>query len=184
MKFKLYLCGFILLAITIITLSSTYALFETNASADANFDVGKWIIKLNNKNISLEKIITLDDFEYVNSSHVEDGYFAPTSKAEFEIDIDASQTEVSVEYSLVIDDSLLEDYPNIYFKIIDVDTGIEMNQSSTSGIMYLSDTNRTKHFKLILEWNNNDQYDESDTSLIGEKLRFNINANFKQYLGE
>lgn len=184
MKVKLYLCGAILLAITIITITSTYALFETNANADADFTIGKWVIKLNNKNISLEKIITLDDFTYVNSTHVEDGYFAPTSKAEFEIDIDASNTDVSVEYTLDIDDSSLDDYPNIYFKIIDLDNNIEMNASSTSGLMLLSDTNRTKHFKLILEWENDEQYDESDTSLIDQELRFTMNANFKQYLGE
>ena len=184
MKLKLYLCGIILLIVTLITVSSTYALFETNANGDANFDIGKWIIKLNDKNIALEKIITLDDFTFVNSTHVEDGYFAPTSKAEFEIDIDASQTDVSIEYTLDIDDSSLDDYPNIYFKILDLDTNLEMTQSSTSGIMYLTDQNRTKHLKLILEWNNDEDYDESDTSLIDQTLRFTMNANFKQYLGE
>ena len=184
MKLKLYLCGILLFVITVITISGTYALFETNANGDANFEVGKWIIKLNNRDISLEKLITLDDFVYVNSTHVEDGYFAPTSKAEFEINIDASQTDVSVEYTLDIDDSSLDDYPNIYFKILDLDTNQEMTQSTTSGIMYLNDTNRTKHLKLILEWDNDEEYDELDTSLINQTLRFNMTANFKQYLGE
>ena len=184
MKLKLYICGILLLLITIITVSNTYALFETNASGEANFDVGKWVIKLNNKDISLEKIITLDDFVYTNSSHVEPGYFAPTSQAEFEMNIDASQTEVSIEYSIVIDDSSLEDYPNITFKILDLDTNTEINNTSTNGIMYLNDTNKTKNFKIILTWANQAQYDESDTSLIDQEIKFTIQADFKQYLGE
>jgi hypothetical protein len=184
MKFKLYLCGAIFLAITIITLSNTYALFETNANGAAEFTVGKWEIKLNDKDISLEKIVTLDDFSYVNSSHIEDGYFAPSSKAEFEINIDASNTETSIEYLLDIDDSSLDDYPNINFKILDLDNNIEINDSYTDGIMYLTDTNRTRHYKLVLEWENDEQYDESDTSLIDKELRFTMQADFKQYIEE
>ncbi len=100
------------------------------------------------------------------------------------MNIDASGCETSVQYSIVIDDSALEDYPNIHFKIIDLDTNVEMNESSTSGIMYLNDTNKTKNLKLVLEWDNEAEYDESDTSLIDQTLQFNVNANFKQYLGD
>ena len=98
MKKKLYIIGLILLIITFIVIKNTYALFETNATADAGFQVGKWVIKLNNKDISLDKLITLDDFVFNNSSHTEEGYFAPGSSGEFEIDIDVSNSDVAVEY--------------------------------------------------------------------------------------
>ncbi len=67
MNKKIFLCAGILLLITILVATNTYALFETNANADANFTVGKWVIKLNNRDISLDKILTLDNFVYTNS---------------------------------------------------------------------------------------------------------------------
>ena len=184
MKKKLYIIGLMLLIITFIVIKNTYALFETNAGADANFQVGKWVIKLNNKDISLDKLITLDDFVFNNSSHTEDGYFAPGSSGEFEIDIDVSNSDVSVEYEINIDDSSLEAYPNIHFKIIDLDTGSEMISNNTGGIITLDNITDMRKFKIILEWEDDPEYDLSDTSLIGKKLSFDIDVNFKQYLGE
>lgn len=184
MKKVFILATLLVLAITVLVVTNTYALFETNATADPELKVGKWVIKLNNRDISLDKIITLDDFDYVNTSHVEDGYFAPTSKAEFEIDVDASETDVSVEYDLSIDNSDILEYPNIGFKIIDLSTNQEINDINVSGIMYLNDTNKTKSYKIVLEWTNDPDYDESDTSLIGSELSFKLNIHFKQYIGE
>ena len=182
MKKKLYILTVIFLLITIFTVSSTYSLFETNATADATFKVGKWIIKLNNKDISLDKIITLNDFNIINSTHTEQNYFAPGSIAEYEIDIDVSESDVSVEYEIDIDDSKLEEYPNINIKILDLDEDIEMHSNKTSGVIALDNESKTKKLKIILEWENIEEYDESDTSLIDGVLSFNIKVNFKQYL--
>ena len=184
MKAKLTLCAVILLGITVLVISNTFALFETNASGNTEFQIGKWVIKLNNRDISLDKIITLDDFVYVNSNHVEQNYFAPTSKAEYEIDIDANETDVSVEYTLDIDDSDISEYPNINFKILDLNTNEEIDDTTLSGIMYQNESNKTKRLKLVLEWENDGLNDESDTSLIGQNLSFKIYLDFKQYLGE
>ena len=183
-KIKLILCAVILLGITALVITNTYALFETNANGNADFQIGKWVIKLNNRDITLDKVITLDDFVYVNSEHVEQGYFAPSSKAEYEVDIDANETDVSVEYLLNIDDSDISEYPNINFKILDLVTNEEVNDTTLSGIMYQNETNKTKRLKLVLEWINDGLNDETDTSLIGKNLSFKINIDFKQYLGE
>lgn len=184
MKKKLIILGIIFAIITFFAIKGTYALFETNGEGEANFEIGKWVIKLNGKDISLSKIITLDDFTFTSSEHTENGYFAPGSTAEFEIDIDVSESDVSVEYEIEIDDSSLDDYPNINFKIYDLDTNEEMLSNSTSGVMELDNPVKTKSLKLVLEWENDPDYDESDTSLIGEELMFNTRVNFKQYLGE
>ena len=184
MKKKLYLIGILFLLITALVIKETYSLFETDASGEATYAIGKWAIKLNNRDISFDKIITLDDFTFENSEHTEDGYFAPGSKAEFEIDIDVSDSDVSVEYEIDIDNSVLENYPNIRFKIIDLDTEEEMISNKTNGVITLTDEVKTKKLKIVLEWINDIEYDENDTSLIGKTLSFNAKVNFKQYLGE
>ena len=182
MKYKLYICAIILLSITLFIAFDTYALFETNSNGTLDFDIAKWVIKLNDRDITLDKIVTLDDFTYINSSHTEDGYFAPGSKAEYEINIDTSETDVKVLYDIIIDDSELEAYPNIISKIVDVDTNKELVSNEISGLIDLNDSNAIKRIKIVLDWQNISDYDESDTSLIDGNLRISIRANFKQYI--
>lgn len=185
MRKTLWLLGLVSLIITIIVLTDTYGLFETNGTATSDLTVGAWKIVLNETDISLAETIALNDFTYSETEHTEDGYFAPGRSAEFDIVIDTSQTEVSVEYSLDIDDSILEDYPNISFSIEDKDTNEVINSNTYSGIIYLSDQNKVKTLTISLNWENDPDYDESDTSLIDvSSLEFIISANFKQYIQE
>lgn len=183
-SYKLLLLGLFVLLITTLVVVDTYALFETNGSTDKELDIADWTILLNDVNVSESKTITLNDFTYVNGLHTQDNYFAPGSSAYFDLVIDASSAEVSVEYTLTIDDTVIADYPNIYFTIVDTDTNNQITDSEYSGVIPLSSQNRTKTLRINLVWDNDPDYDESDTSLIGETLAFTIDANFKQYIGE
>lgn len=176
--------GICLLMITMIMITNSYALFETDAVASKNIDIGKWNILLNQTDISLAKTINITDFAYSKTEHTEDNYFAPGRKLSFDINIDVSNTEVSVIYDIIVDDSALEDHPNIILKFYDEDTHEEITSNETTGVILLSDSSRIKHLKMILDWQDEALYDEEDTSLIGSTLEFGLQANFKQYIGE
>ena len=169
---------------TTLVVIDTYALFETNGSADKEIDIADWTILLNDVNVTESKTITLNDFTYVNGTHTQDNYFAPGSSAYFDLIIDATGTQVSVEYALTIDDTQIEEYPNIYFTIVDMDTNTQITGSEYTGIIPLNSQNRAKTLRINLVWDNDSDYDESDTSLIGETLAFTIDADFKQYILE
>lgn len=170
--------------ITVLTISKTYSLFETDAVGDAELTVGKWQIILNDVDVTYAETLTLTNFTYSSSSHIEDGFFAPGRTAEFILEIDASNTDVAVVSNIEIDDSAIEDYPNIHFVIIDMDTSQTINNNSYESVIPLDAASRVKQIKIQLVWDNQLAYDESDTSLIGEELEFVLNANFKQYLGD
>ena len=174
---------FSLLLVTFVILD-TYALFETNGTASSQMTIGAWKILVNNTDISQNNTITLSNFNYTSSSHTENGYFAPGTTATFDIIMDASQSNVSVQYELVIDDSQIEDYPNINFTVLNVDTNQTVPVDNISGVIPLNAVNRTVTLRMSLTWSDNLQYDESDTSLIDSDLSFAIAANFKQYVGE
>lgn len=182
MKKTIWIISIFLLLLTTIIIIDTYGLFETNAEATSELTIGKWKIKINGSDASLTEQITLNDFTYSANQHTADGYFAPGRNAEFEIEIDTSECDVSVDYDLLIDDSEIEDYPNIYFSIEDMDAGTQIISNSYSGVSLLNDASRVKTLKLYLNWVNNPQYDESDTSTIGSTLSFIIDADFKQRL--
>ena len=146
-------------------------------------DIAAWTILLNDVDVTETRTFTLDDFTYINGTHTRANKFAPGSSAYFELEIDATDAEVSVAYTLTIDDSEIEDYSNIYFTITDPDTNTVVNNNEYTGTILLSSQNRTKTLRIDLVWNNNALYDETDTSLIGESLAFTINAHFEQYTG-
>jgi hypothetical protein len=184
MKKRIWLIVLISFLITVLSISSTFALFETNAGAESELDIGKWKILVNDNDISLAETITLNDFTYSTSSHTQDGYFAPVRSASFDVEIDTSQSDVSVIYELNIDDSALEDHPNISFNIVNLNTNQSINSTTYGGIIYLNDQDRTVTLRISLVWADVLANDPDDTALIGEELEFVINANFKQYLGE
>ncbi len=183
-SYKIIIIGFFALLLTTIAVIDTYALFETNGNATKNLTIGKWNILLNNIDVYENRTITLNDFVYTNGIHTQSNYFAPGSSAYFDLIIDASATDVSVAYDFTIDDSQIVDYPNIYFIITDMSNNQQINANTFSGIIPLSSQTRTKTIRITLNWTNDPDYDESDTSLIGENLAFTIDAHFEQYIEE
>lgn len=182
MKKRLIIVSLIILLITSVVLMDTYALFETNANATKELTKGRWIIEINGEDITETETITLDDFVYDNSVHTQDGYFAPGSDVYFDIEIDATDTDVSVIYEIDIDDSALEDHPNITFSVENLDTNEEIDEFPMTDTILLSSNDRTITLRVHLTWEDDEDYDEDDTLLIGEELEFTITANFQQYL--
>ena len=183
-KYKIMVMALFVLLITVFFIVETYALFETNANGNGELEIGKWVILLNNNDVTETRTITLNDLVYVNGTHTENGYFAPGSQAYFDLEIDASNSDVSIAYQLDIDDSALDEYPNIYFTATNLDSGDTSNTDSYNGLIRLSDSNRVHNIKITLMWDNQLEYDESDTSLIDKDLEFTITANFIQSIAE
>lgn len=184
MKKRLIIISLILLLITSLVAVDTYALFETNASASGNLTIGRWNIKINDNDITQTQTISLNDFVYNNSNHTQAGYFAPGNEAYFDVEIDASLTDVSVLYSIDIDDSSLSGHPNIYFNVENLDTEEVINEFPMEGVIGINDLNREITLRIYLIWDDVSTYDDNDTLLIDGDLEFVITANFKQYLGE
>lgn len=181
-KGRLLLIAFTVLCFTILIVTETYALFESNPHGTADMDIAVWKISLNDVDLTTTQTLTNNNFTYVVNQHTASNHFAPGTTATFEIEIDASEAEVSVEYEIEIDDSEIDDYDNIYFTITDLSNNQTVTTNTTTGTIPLSANSRVKNYLLTLVWANNPSYDESDTSLIGEELHFPITANFKQYV--
>ncbi len=184
-RYKLIVVALFAFLITSFLVVQTYALFETDASGDGELDIGRWVILVNNYDITQMETLTLSNFTYTNGSHTQSGYFAPGSTGYFDLVIDASQSDVSVEYTLDIDDSDLADHPNIYFTFTDLDTNQTVSTSTYTGLIRLSDASKVRHMRLNLVWDNQSPtYDVEDTSLIDGELSFDISAHFIQSIAE
>ena len=182
MNKKLWLLFIIMLIITISSIKGTFALFETNATSSSDLSVGKWKIMLNGDDVSFKENISLDNFVYADNAHVESGYFAPGVDATFDIVIDARYSDVSVIYEFTIDDSDLEEHPNITYSITNLNNNEVIESNSYTNKILLSDASRITTLRFSLSWDDIEDYDSNDTELINGEIALSIDANFKQYI--
>ena len=178
--FLISVLAFILLGLVIV---DTYGLFETEGNATKNLSVGKWVILLNEEDVTLSEEISLDDFVYTTPSHVQPGYFAPGTTAYLDLELDASSADVAMEYEVEFDASELLDHPNIVLTIDDVDNNTTLNSSTITGTIGLTGS-RTRNLRLNLNWLNNSSYDEADSELIDSEVTIYMDMSFSQLLQE
>lgn len=183
MQKRLWLLFIIMAFITLFSISKVFAVFETNASSTSDMNIGSWVIKINNEDISLSESISLSNFTYTSGVHTQSGYFAPGSVASFDVVIDTSLCDVSVIYDFTIDDSELDDHPNIALTVTNLNTNQVISTDTFSDVISLNAQNRTLTLRFNLTWTNNSTYDPNDSELIDGDLSIDVTANFKQYLG-
>ncbi len=184
MKNRIFIISLVVLLFTLLIVVDTYALFETDRTETGDLSIGKWKIKVDGTDISLLESVTLSNFTYSSSSHTQSGYFAPGMSATFDVEIDTSESDVSVEYDLTVDDEILQEYPNMHFSVSNLNSAEVTSGTHFNGVVGVNDAARIITLRITLVWDNLPQYDESDTTLNGGEIEFSIAANFKQYIGE
>jgi hypothetical protein len=193
MKRRFWLFFLVSLTILVISLTSTYALLETNGHAEVTEDVGKWIIKLNGTDISqgIASDFTINDFVYTSNANVADNVIAPGRNGYFDITVDPTGTNVAVRYDITI--SLTAGtYPdNIAFNIEDLTNGnaVKTSADTYSGVISLDDIKNSKTItiRVNIVWTDNENYDTTDSTLgtnKDSKISVPVTVNVKQYLGE
>ena len=173
--------------ITLHLIVDTYGLLETKSNAGLTPEIGKWKIKINELDVTETNEIIFSDLDYDANDNVETGYFAPGTTGYYEIEIDASGSEVAIRYDISFDTSAIEDYPNILFSVTESSITPSDDGSLTySGFLALDDVQSDEviTIKLKLEWEHDEAYNTSDSSLIGKSLSVPITIKFSQYLGE
>lgn len=176
------------LCITILEISSTFGLFETNNSITVNNDIAKWQVKVNNSNINDSVHFVVDNYVVSTDSNVKEGLLAPGNGAYFDIEIDPNNTSVSVRYDISLDLSSLN---NDSIQIVNIeelnDNNIIMTDESTyTGLIPISNSS-IHQIRVYIEWVNNESNNQIDSTFgLDDNIHVNIpvTINFSQYLGE
>ena len=174
----LSLFAFLLLCTYIV---DTYGLFETNGDATSEFSIGRWVILLNGSDITINRELTLRNFSYIGNQHIQSGYFAPGGTGTLDMIIDASDTDVALEYSITFDTTELADHPNMILTITNTDTNQVVQGGTYTGTMLLTD-DREISLQLAIAWQNDPSYDENDSVLIDEPISIGVDIEFRQLL--
>ena len=180
MKNKIVLLSIFMFLLLGLVIVDTYGLFETNANSTNTYEIGKWQILLNGEDVTLDKEITLNDFTYETDSHTEEGYLSPGGKAILDIIMDASNADTAISYSLNIDTTSIEEFPNLNVKVVDLENNEEMEEVNINGTIKLDDIKKKRELRMTLEWINDPLEDENDIKVIEKDISFPISMHFSQ----
>ena len=171
--------------------SDTYAKYLTRANAEVKGRIAKWNIVVNDTNVknndTLTEIITP---VFAGSTHIAQNVIAPTATGYFDLEIDATDVEVSFTYNIsVTRNSSLRDFIVTGYKVddgsvIDVDTSVE-TPTISDHILY-TDTTRVHTIRVFIGWNDdvdteelNNSQDTTVTTNLDE-ITLTVNMSFVQ----
>ena len=187
MRKILLLVVLLFLSLTIMEISSTFGLFETNNVITVDNNIAKWQIKVNNSLIKDPVHFTVNNYNIDSDSNVKEGLIAPGVGAYFDIDIDPNNTSVSIRYDITFDLTGLE---NDKIKIVNIEelggNTLVNNNDTYTGIIPINNSS-IHHIRVYIEWENDEENNEIDSKfgVTGEKeINIATNIKFSQYLGE
>lgn len=191
MKSKiLYITCAIMIFVTIYEITNTYGLFESNINMNADSKLATWNILINDTNIGKSETFTIDNFISEEDSTVASGKIAPGTSGYFNININPSNTQVSIRYDLTFDFSKLDNL----FTITKVEEKngynlIKTGPNTYSNVITLNEIkeNKTNNIRVHIKWNNNEENNDKDTEIgLTENNTLNIPVSITvlQYSGE
>ncbi len=196
MKNYNFIKGFIIisflgaLSFMLFQVNKTYSLFETNHTSETNNDLAKWIIKINNINVSATNTFTMADINWIENQHVKNDKVAPGLSGYFDIVIDPKGTEVSVRYDITYDFTTMvnEEFYVNNIEELNENNLIRTGEFTYTGLIMLENVETTKHIiRTSMVWNNNVLNDEADSalgSIPNNVVAIPVTIKVSQYLGE
>ena len=204
MKKLLTILVLIMLIISFFQITSMYALYKDQLQGEYSTLLGAWKIKVNDTDITTSgetKTFTIDQLQYVESDYIEAGKIAPGSQAYFDIEIDPTNNDVSIVYTLELGSPAnatleLVSASNYFLKILedetqskienDLDSTIENTYTSIIPLNMITQGYKN-YLRVYFKWKNKEGNNEGDSTLAGTdgaKLSVPVEINFKQYIGE
>ena len=191
-KRKIFLLlSFLSLFLCLYFVSDTYAKYLTKASAGVNGQVAKWNIKVNNTNVrhndTLTNVITP---VFAGSQHVAANVIAPTVTGYFDLQLDASDVDVSFTYNIsVARNANLRDFVVTGYQVDSGTTNsvdVSVETPTISDDILITDTTRTHTIRVFIGWNDDADTQElnnaQDTTVTGtyDNINLTVNLSFVQ----
>ena len=151
----------------------TYALFKSTATGTATADVAAWSVRVNTSDIVTVDSFTFNasDIVWNTNQYVATGKIAPGSTGTISFDIDATGSEVSLDYSVNVGTIKVGN------STIDNDKISVSPMESTGTIAYSTETNAMKRrITLNVTWTalDNAEVNTKDMTLAGQTINIPV----------
>lgn len=188
-KKPLLIIAFLFLIILSYQILDSYGIFESDTSSDISSSIAKWQILVNGSNITgSTNTFNIDTVNWETNSGVAPGKAAPGLSAYFEILINPSGSEVSIEYEIFLDFLNLNNDKISLISIKDKlgNSLTEVDTNKYKGVIGLEDVLQGNIEKIRVEftWENDESNNEIDSSYVGQTnplLDIPISIRLSQY---
>ena len=181
----LALCISILLCF--LTMQETYAKYSTSNTATSDMSIARWRILVNDfdvrNNLSSETVI---EPVFSGNSNIADGYIAPTATGYFDVVIDATDTDVSFNYVISLNQNENNEVTDLIINGYSINNGSQQTYSNNiTGTIYDNDVNKTISIRVYVTWNDgvgSTMNNQADTETTGENAtaKLDVSLNFVQ----
>lgn len=172
-----------ILLLLVVASFGTYAIYQSSASGSGTASAAAWVVQVNNSNIVTSSTHTFDlgSINWSSSDHVATGKIAPGSTGTVNLVIDATGSEVSLDYSVALGDVTVNDAA-VPSGTISVSTS-----SSLTGSILLSASSKTVTIPLTITWlgaaNDTETKNSNDVGLAGSTITLGVTVTATQHLG-
>ena len=183
-----------------ITFGTTYSIYSTSGYSTIDTNTAAWIVKVNGTDITSNNSFEISNISVDNtSSKAKTGTIAPGSRGTVDLIIDATGTEVSVDYIVTIGDPVViindegsinsgqdSNETNNSIDLTDIFTITAASGSSLTGTIIQNDSSMTETIHLNFEWNkqNNNTVNSADIEAAGKSLLVPITVTTTQHVSQ
>ena len=183
------LCAIMIFA-SIYEITDTYGLFESNKTKLVDNPIASWNILINNSNLNQNRTFTINNFQTDENTMVKNGRIAPGTTGYFDIEIDPSDTDVSIRYDITFDCSKLPS--NLTVESIEETNGytiVRTDAYTYSNIITLTNIKNgvKNNIRVHIKWQNVEEQNQNDTEIGLNKeyiLNIPITITATQYFNE
>lgn len=171
MKRLTLLISILFLVIVVSSVMSTFAYYVDKHNMESNFDIAKWVIKVNDTDITLSdnQEFSVNDITLnipdssIDGLKVSNDVFAPGTTGSFNLLLDLSEVDTSIEYDLVIDTSNIDETNINIVSVVVQDSLLELVDSKYSKRINVDElkNNKEELITVNFEWVDSQDYDDS-----------------------
>lgn len=134
-------------------IQSTYAKYVTSTTGTANLTFARWNILVNNQDVTNNSnFSTTISPSFTGTSNIRSGVIAPTAQGTFDITLDMSQVDVSLDYTVSANISNTNTVTDLKIKSYTIGNTTTAYTGSFTNRLLLSNTNRTVTITFNVEW--------------------------------
>jgi len=134
-------------------IQSTYAKYVTSATGTANMTFARWNILVNSQDVTNNSnFSTTIQPNFTGTANIRTGVIAPTSQGTFDIVLNMSQVDVSLDYTVSASVSNNNTVTDLKIQSYTIDNITTDYTGSFTNRLLLSNTNRTVTITFNVEW--------------------------------
>ena len=183
------------ISIVIVIIYNSYSKYITSVNGNAAIGIARWKIMVNNQDITRSSTLSNSITPvFPGSNDVASGVIAPTSEGYFDMEIDATDTDVSFKYIISTSDNPDSAVRDLVISGYAVDGGERQNITSSDGDFRIENTisynsaDKTINLRVYLKWNDDGENgasmdnaeDTSVTTTDTNTAKVNVNLKFIQ----